>query len=103
MSDHKIHVIDLTEEKPLFHPGNIVATPAVMEAVTAAFAGECMAQHIMGNWGTVCEEDWAANDQSVKDGSRLLSAYTEPTNGTKFWLITEADRSVTTYLLPSEY
>jgi len=55
-----------------------------------------------GDWGTVSDEDKALNDQSVKDGSRILSAYLLNT-GVSVWIITEADRSATTFLLPEEY
>jgi hypothetical protein len=51
----------------------------------------------------LCAEDKAANDQAVLEGSRIFSAYLLPDEQTKFWLITEADRSVTTFLLPAEY
>jgi hypothetical protein len=51
----------------------------------------------------LCAEDKAANDQAVLNGSRIFSAYLLPDEQTKFWLITEADRSVTTFLLPAEY
>nr|MBA2637786.1 hypothetical protein [Solirubrobacterales bacterium] len=55
-----------------------------------------------GDWGEVDEEDKAANERSLKEGTRLLSAY-HLKDGTKVWLITEADRSATTLLLPQEY
>lgn len=61
-----------------------------------------LSRHITGDWGEVDAEDKRANDQSLIDGSRLLSAYRSQ-DGTKFWIITEADRSVTTVLLPEEY
>ena len=54
------------------------------------------------HWGDLDPEDRQANDLSLKDGSRLLSAY-HSKDGTKFWIITEADRSVTTVLLPGDY
>jgi hypothetical protein len=60
--------------------------------------------------GAVCKEDAATNDAALKDGGRLLSAYAidpaKPCKGwgeNTLWIITEADRSVTTFLLPSEY
>ena len=61
-----------------------------------------MVRHMAGDWGEVDAEDKAANDLALMDGSRLLSAYTT-TKGQKLWIITEADRSVTTILLPSDY
>jgi hypothetical protein len=59
-------------------------------------------RHLRGDWGELDREDRAANDQALLEGRRLLSAYTTET-GTKFWIVTEADRSVTTVLLPGEY
>jgi len=70
----------------------------------------CLARHARGDWGNVCAEDKALNDQALKTGDRLLSAYAiDPTKPAKgygencLWIITESDRSVTTFLLPSEY
>lgn len=59
-------------------------------------------RHLAGDWGEVNPEDWQANEQSLLRDLRLLSVYTI-SNGTKFWVITEADRSATTFLLPDEY
>jgi hypothetical protein len=55
-----------------------------------------------GDWGEVSEADWRANNAAIKDGERILSAYTLKT-AVRIWVITEADRSVTTILLPAEY
>lgn len=63
--------------------------------------GYCMARHHAGDWGDMPPEDCEANDRSLENGSRLMSAYTVA--GEKIWIITEADRSVTTVLLPGEY
>ena len=65
-------------------------------------------RHQCGDWGTVGKDDAAENELSLKEGYRLLSAYEVPTNDednktVKIWIITEADRSVTTILLPEEY
>ena len=59
-------------------------------------------RHLSGDWGEVCREDWIANELSLKEGTRLFSVY-NAANGTRFWVITEADRSATTVLLPDEY
>jgi len=61
----------------------------------------CLQRHSDGDWGDVCEEDKEANNRALKYGYRLLSSY--HIDDTKIWIITEADRSVTTVLLPSEY
>jgi hypothetical protein len=59
-------------------------------------------RHASGDWGELDQEDLDANERSLRDGSRLLSAYRSK-NGVRFWIITEADRSVTTALLPEDY
>ena len=87
----------------IFSLGNVVATPGAMEL----FAGEVwkielfLIRHSSGDWGDVDKEDVAENDLSVKKGFRVLSSYEY--RGVTFWIITEADRSVTTILLPDEY
>jgi hypothetical protein len=63
---------------------------------------EYLIRHLSGDWGEVDAEDWETNDQSVKEGLRILSAYTLGT-GVKIWIITEWNRSVTTILLPDDY
>jgi hypothetical protein len=89
---------------PLFHLGQVVATPGAVEALTEAgqTPWEFLARHVQGDWGDVSEGDRQANDEALKDGSRLLSAYQTKT-GTRLWVITEADRSSTCLLLPDEY
>jgi hypothetical protein len=57
----------------------------------------------MGDWGDVDTEEKAANDRAVKEGGRLVSCYHLPRTGKAIWIITDADRSVTTVLLPEEY
>jgi hypothetical protein len=59
-------------------------------------------RHVIGDWGEVGEEDREENEMSLEEGSRLLSVYVGE-NGAKFWVITEADRSATTVLLPEDY
>ncbi len=91
-------------QSPRFSLGQVVATPGALEALKES--GESpsvfLDRHAQGDWGEVCEDDWRLNDEALKDGSRLLSLYTTK-RGEKLWIITEADRSVTTLLLPSEY
>ena len=60
-------------------------------------------RHLAGDWGEVDAEDRNANEWSLVHGERLLSAYTMSDGKTKFWIITERDRSATTFLLPEEY
>jgi hypothetical protein len=84
--------------------GQIVATPGALQALEEA--GESPAallkRHLIGDWGELDRADQLENERSLADGFRLLSTYILST-GTKLWIITEADRSVTTLLLPSEY
>ena len=84
--------------------GQVVATPGALEALEEAgeTAATLLRRHITGDWGEVDEHDRQENERSLVDGCRLLSVYTLST-GTKLWIITEADRSSTTLLLPSEY
>jgi hypothetical protein len=91
---------------PFFDVGRIVATPGAMEKLSSLDMSRALSRHMSGDWGLVDGEDKAANDLSLQDGTRLLSAYAlpgEPPTGEMFWIITEADRSVTTFLLPEEY
>jgi hypothetical protein len=82
----------------------VVATPGALEAFQNATQEPLsfLQRHITGDWGTVPEEDQAENNLFVKNGFRILSAY-EVDTGQKVWIITEADRSATTLLLPEEY
>ena len=84
--------------------GQVVSTPGALDALL--MAGQTptvfLQRHLAGDWGDVDDDDRCENDRSVSNGCRLLSAYTLAT-GEKLWVITEADRSSTTILLPSEY
>ena len=88
----------------LFSLGQIVATPGALQAMETAgnSAREFLVRHALGDWGELCEEDRQSNDEAMADDLRILSAY-RLNDGTKIWIITEADRSVTTVLLPEEY
>lgn len=60
-------------------------------------------RHRRGDWGNICPEDAAVNNEAISgDGGRILSTY-KTAAGVEFWVITEADRSVTTVLLPEDY
>ena len=87
-----------------FSLGAIVATPGALRALeeSGETPGIFIKRHITGDWGELDEEDRRENELSVARGFRLLSSYTL-SDGTKIWVITEADRSSTTLLLPSEY
>jgi len=87
---------------PKFRAGQIVATPGALDALTQSDIRNSLKRHLLGDWGNVGEEDKKENELSLKEGFRLLSSYLSD-GGTKFWIITEADRSSTTILLPDEY
>lgn len=82
--------------------GRIVATPNALSRLTNEDILKGLQRHQAGDWGNLSDDDRAANDRALNDGSRILSAY-EAANGTRYWIITEADRSVTTVLLPEDY
>ncbi len=88
----------------LFSLGQIVATPGALRALQKAEQEphEFLDRHVNGDWGEVPEEDKKENEFSVQHGFRILSAYTTSA-GDRIWLLTEADRSATTFLLPDEY
>ena len=98
-------------KKPLFKPGQILATPGCLEALEKSGQNlmEFLQRHLAGDWGEICAADADANNLALKDGSRLLSAYVlNDAATTKIWIITEAEdddgnRAATTGLLPSEY
>ncbi len=87
-----------------FPLGRMVATPGALEALakTGQDAFEFIRRHETGDWGCVCDEDKQENEFSVDKDLRIFSAY-RLKDETKIWVITEADRSATTVLLPSEY
>jgi len=86
-----------------FPLGQIVATPGALELLDrgAANAAELLQRHQNGDWGNVPPEDAEENDKSVASNLRILSSYTVANE--RIWIITEADRSSTTLLLPNEY
>jgi hypothetical protein len=97
------HVITIDlRRKPAFPLGRVVITTNALEAVPADQAQRALARHAAGDWGELCDDDRELNDGSLRDGGRLFSAY-RAGDGTRFWVITEADRSVTTVLLPEDY
>lgn len=90
--------------KELFRLGEVVATPGALEAMREAKVSiiTYIQRHHKGDWGDMADEDKQENDFSVDKELRIFSAYILPT-GVKIWVITEADRGVTTFLLPDEY
>lgn len=88
----------------LFEPGQVVATPGALEAMEAnnILPLDLLSRHLIGDWGGVPKEDTKANLDALTHGARVMSSYSMD-NGSRIWLITEADRSSTTFLLPEEY
>lgn len=88
----------------LFHLGNIYITPGALEVLGEAGQSpdEFLVRHVNGDWGDLCEEDKQENKYALEHGFRVFSAYFTKTRK-KIWVITEADRSMTTILLPEEY
>lgn len=86
----------------LFAPGRLVATPAALQAISAAEIDRALTRHFQGDWGELSPEDRRLNNEALTAGLRLFSAY-RTSQGRKFWIITEADRSATTVLLPEDY
>jgi hypothetical protein len=98
----EVQALERGERK--FPLGQLVATPGAAEAFTRTNQEptESLRRHWRGDWGEVDAHDRQENDISLAQGYRLLSVYTLQ-DGTRIWVITEADRSATTILLPSEY
>ena len=103
---------DQSKKTSLFPLGSLTATAGAIAALEFQLQNlvPYMLRHAVGDWGCVCPEDAATNDEAVREGNRILSAYPiDPDKPCKgygencLWVITEADRSVTTFLLPEEY
>lgn len=109
---------------PRFELGRIVATPGALELMhrTNSHPLALLALHVSGDWGECCAEDAQTNEDALVHGNRVLSVYRLPLkrlgkdaakkeqtsaqvdeDDNRIWLITEANRTVTTLLLPEEY
>jgi hypothetical protein len=93
------HVQNSEDKFPL---GRVVATAHAAHVLSPDEIFAALSRHAQGDWGDVCDEDRKENESSLRQGFRLLSIYRSQ-SGLKFWMITEADRSVTTILLPEDY
>jgi hypothetical protein len=89
----------MTYQKVLFPPGQVVATPGALALGIDLLP--FLMRHLTGDWGDLDEHDKLENEFAIKNGLRILSAYETPQG--RLWVITEADRSASTVLLPSEY
>jgi hypothetical protein len=88
----------------LFRLGAVIMTPGAKELTEelGIDPAKLLARHVTGDWGDMTGEDKQANNEALQDGGRIFSAY-KLVDDHKLWIITEADRSVTTILLLSEY
>ncbi len=85
----------------LFPLGQVVATPGALRDFGPALIAELLHRHLASDWGDVDAHDWRANDQALKTGARLFSAYETPAG--RCWIITESNRSSTCVLRPEDY
>jgi hypothetical protein len=88
-----------------FELGVATTTPGALEllAATGTAPTELLRRHHDGDWGELDGHDRRENERSLRNGWRVLSSYPVGEGGRKVWIITEADRSSTTILLPEEY
>jgi len=91
----------ITIPRPKFPLGQIVITANANTTLDPADVQQGLSRHAKGDWGDVCPEDRKENELSLKEGFQLLSVYRS--GDKQFWIITEADRSVTTVLMPDDY
>ena len=92
----------------MFEFGELMTTKAIddresTDPLFENFTTNCFIRHVCGDWGDLCDEDKEINEDALKYGGRLMSSYTFENTGEKIWIITEADRSATTILFPSDY
>ncbi len=85
-----------------FDPGSIVFTKRAFAELNEDDVADALVRHLNGDWGNLDKFDWELNDEAVESGGRILSSF-ESLEGVTFWIITEADRTTTTFLLPEEY
>ena len=88
--------------EPKVELGQVCITPQAMAAVPAPEVLRAIARHAAGDWGALAEPDRQENERALRQRGRLLSAY-EASNGTRFWVITDAGWATTTLLLPEDY
>lgn len=95
------HAMESKYAKELFPMGRIMVTHGVQATIDATELLIAICRHAHGDWGDVCEQDRASNDMALLGGRRIASTF-RSSDGKKFWVITECDRSYTTILLPNE-
>ena len=84
-----------------FPLGQVVITANAQARLDPADVQQGLSRHASGDWGEICPEDASINEDALKHEDRLMSVYGQ--GGKRFWIITEADRSVTTVLMPEDY
>ncbi len=92
------------DKRITFSLGRLLITPGAQEALLSCDNTsplDLLYRHQNGDFGNICPEDWDANERALTEGTRIFSVYNIYEN--TFWVITEADRSATTILLPDEY
>ena len=97
-----LYCAEMANPEPKFELGQVVITKAAEEKLTPDDVALALVRHRRGDWGDMSEADRQENELSLKQGYRLLSVY-HAADDTKFWVITERDRSATTVLLPDDY
>lgn len=97
-----MHIVNITAiEKTKFPLGQVFITTNAAGVLDSPAVSEGLRRHASGDWGDICPEDATLNDIALKEGGRVMSVYGHGER--RFWVITEADRSVTTVLMPSDY
>ena len=97
----KVNALD-RKKHVKFSLGQTVVTTNALSKLTHEDILEALSRHVTGDWGEASKDEQAENELALKKEFRLLSVY-RGADGTKFWIITEADRSFTTVLLPEDY
>ncbi len=98
----RFNLLEILQNPERFDPGRVVITPSALQSLMAHDIVLGLARHVRGDWGMLDDADRLENDRALAEGDRLLSAYRSPA-GTRYWIITEWDRSTTTVLLPEDY
>ena len=92
----------MQDKKARFRCGQLCATPAALDKVGRAGLAQLLERHLSGDWGDTCESDARTNEEALRSGNRIISWY-QVSKELRIMIITEADRSATTILLPEEY
>jgi len=103
MTDNLVKLLAVDQRQQRKFPlGRIVITRNALETIPPDEVLRALSRHTESDWGELCDDDRRENERALQQGGRLFSAY-HAEDSVKFWIITEADRSVTTVLLPADY